>query len=529
MKTRPERGKKGRSSIAWLLLIFNILLIFVPIASFLSLKSYERSLLDSLEQALAQQGRFLAAWLSVSKLDRESALASVGALRGKHTARIRVVDERGALLADSSSMSGLSAGAERPASLPEAGNSEIDPQESWIYGLFSVPVRLVRKYFLPPQPNLESADYYGSSPTILMGEEIQAALRGRYGAATRISSGGQVSVTLYSAVPVFAPGSQRVSGAVLVSQSTFRILLEIYGLRVQVAKIFLFSLAAALGLTLLLSLFVLRPVRRLSKQAREALTPRGLSDRPFTALRRGDEIGELSQALSEFSIRLKDRLDWAERFSQDAAHELKNPIASIRAAAELLEGSSEAERGRISRAVAEEAFRMERIVDGLRRLSRLDSDRGELARIDPEPLARNVAERHSQGGAHRVVVSVEGEKDGRRVLIDPDRLVIALDTLLDNAESFSPEGAPVSLSLSFGPSSASIAVEDEGPGIPIENLGRIFDRFFSDRPEKFGGEGHAGLGLSIAKAVAEGSGGGLRAENRPSGGARFVLSLPFTR
>jgi two-component system, OmpR family, sensor histidine kinase ChvG len=529
MKPRLKWAKKRKTSIAWLLLFFNMLLIFVPIASFLSLKSYEKSLLDSLEHALVQQGRFLAAWLSVSELDRERATATVGALRGKHTARIRVVDAQGRLLADSSSMSGASALVQNQKPAAENALSEVAPQESWIYGLFSLPVRVARKYFLPPQPKLESADYYGASPSTLIGEEIQAALQGRYGAATRISSGEQVSVTLYSAVPILSPLTKEVSGAVLVSQSTFRILIEIYGLRVQVGRIFLFSLFAALALTLLLSLFVLRPVRLLSKQARDALTPLGLSDRPFSALRRRDEIGELSQALSEFSLRLKNRLDWAERFSQDAAHELKNPIASMRAAAELLEGSNEAEKRRISRTIAEEAFRMERIVEGLRRLSRLDSDRGQMVKLDPEALIRNMADRHSRSGGAGVEVSIAGEAGGRKIRIDPDRLVIALDTLLENAESFSPEGAKIGLRLAYGKDSLTIVVEDSGPGIPPENMDKIFGRFFSYRPEESELESHAGLGLSIAKAVADGSGGSLEAENRESGGARFILRLPFAK
>lgn len=539
---RAGASIKRRFSIAWLLLVFNLLLIFVPVASFLSLESYERSLLDSLEHALAQQGRFLAAWLSSSPLDAAAAGRAIRSLKGEHTARVRIVDSQGRLLSDSSA-AGNATEKTAPAlettkkaeenreigDKAEGKIGETAPQESWIYSLFSLPVRFARKYFLPPQPGIESADYYGASPDRLAGEEIRAALQGRYGASTRISSGGQVSVTLYSALPIASPDGKSVAGAVLVSQSTFRILLEIYKLRVEVARIFLYGMAAALALTLVISVFVLRPVRRLSRQAREALTPFGMCEKPFSALRRRDEIGELSLALSEFSARLKERLDWAERFSQDASHELKNPIASVRAAAELLDGSDEAERRRIAKTIGEEAFRMERIVEGLRRLSRLDSDQGDAVPVALDGFLGNAALAiGAREGAPRVELRVSPSAIGKRALIDPDRLSIALDTLIDNAISFSPAGGRIGLGLSCAGGFLILSVEDEGPGIPEANKDRIFRRFFSFRPAQEGGA-HSGLGLSIALAVAKGAGGTIEAFNREGGGARFVLTLPLAK
>jgi two-component system sensor histidine kinase ChvG len=534
-------ARKG-ASIAWLLLVFNALLVFLPVAAFLSLDSYEKSLLDSLEHALAQQGRFLAAWLSGQALTREEARHAVAALRHAHTARIRVIDSSGRLIADSSTDPGSEPDSDQGAVGSGAGSAanaqagakdeinaeEIVPQDSLLYEIYSLPVRFARRFLLPPQPNLESADFYASISDFRQGHEVRSALKGNYGSSTRISSGGQVSVTLYSALPIPGPVTGQPQGAVLVSQSTYRILAALYGLRVQVGKIFLFSMIAALGLTILLWLFVLRPVRRLSRRAARALRPENAAEEPFPPSARRDEIGELSRSLSEFSQRLKQRLSWAERFSQDAAHELKNPIASIRAAAELLEGSPDPDGRKAAAAIGQEAARMDRIVNGLRRLSRMDSDKGQVVRVEAVALARNAALRHSRLSGREIPLEASEAAERARVLIDPDRLVIALDTLLENALSFTPAGEPVRLEARTESGNLRLSVIDQGPGIAPENLERIFDRFFTYRPDDGNSERHAGLGLSIALAVAQGAGGSIEAVNGEGGnGARFSISLPL--
>ncbi len=525
--------KKSGASITWLLLIFNLLLVFLPIAAFLSLESYEKSLLSSLEHALSQQCRFLAVWLSGMELDEKSARAVLSALNRQHTARIRILDAQGMLLADSATLwpgdneqkvaqktdTALEYRQEKP---------KTDPRLSWLYRLYSIPVRLYRRFILPPQPELEVADFFTTEESFLRGAEVQRALDGGYGSATRISSGGQISVTLYSALPIKGPEDIEAKGVVLLSQSTFRILTELYQLRVHVGKIFLWSLGAALAMTLLLSLAVLRPVRALSRHAREALTPSGLKERPFPTLMRADEIGELSRALGEFSQRLKDRLSWAERFSQDAAHELKNPIAAIRSSAELLDQAQGDEGQALSAVILEESRRMERIISGLRSLSRLDFDAGKTEAVEILPLARNVARRHSERSARQIDFRVDGHCLSARARIDPDRLVLALDTLIDNALSLTPQDKALWVEFSLRGREACLSVIDEGPGVEETVRLKIFERFFSYRPNSSPGEQHAGLGLSIAQAVAQGAGGRIVCEAGPEGtGSAFRIYLPL--
>ncbi|MCK7514771.1 MAG: helix-turn-helix domain-containing protein [Desulfobacterales bacterium] len=233
---RLRRMKKLRAPIVARILGLNSLLVFLPVAAFLSLDTYERSLLSALEDSLVQQGRFLAAWLGEGEMDDRRAEAVLAALGRRHTARLRVLDAAGNLLADSSVLggsaraeaSGLEGGAggdreSEPASdLRAAPDSAPEPakapravttsaESSWVYRLLSSPVRLWRRYLAPPSEPLASADFYAGKRSFLEGAEVRAALEGGYGAATRISAGGQVSVTLYSALPVADPAG-RVRG-----------------------------------------------------------------------------------------------------------------------------------------------------------------------------------------------------------------------------------------------------------------------------------------------------------------------------
>lgn len=253
------------SRISVRLLAFNILLVFLPIASFLTLDTYEQQLLRALEHALVQQARILAAALAgADSIGPEEATRLLELLQQQHEARLRVVDTQGRLLADSSRI-GPKQSSEQTVSQnsSEGEESEIDAQSSLLYRLASFPVRLYRRTLKAPQPPLESGEFY-SDREVLLGEEVIEALEGRYGASTRISTGGQRSVTLYSAVPVLSGG--QIRGAVLVSQSTYRILRELYILRLEIFQIFLISLTAAVVISLLMSTTISRPLRRLRNQ-----------------------------------------------------------------------------------------------------------------------------------------------------------------------------------------------------------------------------------------------------------------------
>ncbi|MGA2976655.1 MAG: ATP-binding protein [Spirochaetia bacterium] len=526
------------SRISVRVLAFNVLIVFLPIAGILSLGTYERQLLDSLERSLVQQGRVLAAGLEDSgpRL-RTNAIQLLQRLRQRREARIRVVDVHGTLLADSSSIGradaatlAASGSTGQSGGSPDAGTAAPgEPvaraaQETFLYRLASFPVRLWRRYLRPPQPPQESDEYY-SGARVLDGPEIADALAGGYGAVTRITS-GQQSVTLYSAIPVLDKGG--VVGAVLISQSTFRILSDLYALRLDIFRLFLWSVATAIVLSLLVSATISVPIGRLRDQARAILDPRGRLVGGIAPSRARDEVGELSRSLGELTTRLHRHMRAMESFASDVSHEFKNPLASIRSAAELALASPDpAERRAMLAMVLEDVRRLERLLTGVREISRIDSgavEQGAEESADAREIAGRVIEaarRRSNG--RPVSFVIEGES--ARAWVPPERLEQVVENLVDNAAGFSPPGGTVRVSVERAAGFVVIRVCDDGPGIPAEHRGRIFDRFFSFRPGEEKGV-HAGLGLAIVKAIAEGHGGAVRADNRDAGGACFEVRLP---
>jgi two-component system sensor histidine kinase ChvG len=557
MRARPPAARPPFfSRISVRLLAFNLLLVFLPVAAFLYLDTYERQLLRSLEHALVQQGRVLAASLSGrGALSPEAASAPLRELGQRQEARIRVVDSAGRLLADSSRLGPKSEPRARPTEEKAGAAGRGDPLLTPLYRLASFPVRLGRLLFGPPEPPYESGEFYSSAVTLL-GPEILEALNGRYGAATRISAGGQRSVTLYSALPL--RDGERVTGAVLVSQSTYRILRDLYQLRLQVFVIFLVSIAAAVALSLLLATTISGPLDRLRRQAGQILDRRGRLSAHFQIPQRRDEIGALALALRELTRRLEAHLAFSDSFASDLSHELKNPLASIRAAAELIpEGRSPEEQAHFVEVIQREVARQEDLLARVREIAWIDArlEEEESEEVDVLELAGEIAESFKLRWPDRAAIRVCGAPEGPAgpaakvvVRLAPGRLAQVLENLLDNAVGFSAPGSEVEVQAGCRSGWAVLRVLDRGPGLPPQHLERVFDRFFSYRPQagfdnapgrpeaSVGGKPgpaskgsraeHPGLGLAIVKAIVEGYGGKVSAANREGGGAVFEVRLP---
>jgi len=444
---------------------------------------------------------------------------------------MRVLDAGGAILADSSTLAPREQGAAAPATeTDEADAAQAEQarsaEETFLYRLASAPVRTWRRFFRPPVPPREGDEFY-SGVRRIAGPEVQEALAGRYGAATRISAGGQQSVTLYSAIPIWYHG--KAAGVVLVSQSTYRILSDLYALRLDIFRLSLAALVTAAVLSFLVSATISLPVRRLRDQAAGMLDPRGRLRGSFPPARRRDEIGDLSRSLGELTQRLEKHIRFVESFASDVSHEFKNPLAAIRSAAELaMSTPEEGERRALLAMVLEDVSRLERLLTGVREISRIDAgDAGEeVARIEVKGLAERVVEGFRLRGAtagKRLTYTVVGEPSF--VSAAPGRFAQALENLVDNAASFSPGGGRVEVSVRREGDGVAVRVTDEGPGIVEQDRDRIFDRFFSNRPDD-GGGAHAGLGLAIVKSIVENRGGTVAAANLPGGGACFLVRLP---
>jgi two-component system sensor histidine kinase ChvG len=358
---------------------------------------------------------------------------------------------------------------------------------------------------------------------------VRAALAGRYGTTVR-RTGGELwrpSLTLHSAIPVRS-GNQ-VVGAVLVSQSTVRILRELDQVRLDVSKVFLVSVGAAAVLSLLLAGTITHPIRRLRDEAGELLDRRGRLRGRFGGSRRADEIGDLARALEQITHRLAAHQHAVESFASDVSHELKNPLASIRSATELLADVEEpADRERFLALVQREVARMERLLTAVREIGEIDARMETEApeRVDLDALLKEVVEGFRRRADNREILLVS---PGGPILVraGTERLQQVFENLLDNARGFSPAGGTVTVTLAAWNGTAAVRIDDQGPGIPDSHRDRIFDRFFTYRPDEPNArDGHTGLGLAIVKTIVEGYGGTVTAANRAEGGTRFEVRLP---
>jgi len=514
------------SRISARLLLFNILLVFLPVAGFLYLGVYEKQLLRDQERAMVQQGRLLAAALgNLPGLDAATASSLLQRLGSRTEARLRIFGADGALLADSSRLG--------PRAPEEPAVSRADQARDNLLYRGAAGAYRVWRFFRGGRssPGGRYRGRYPSQDLPSSSKAVRAALAGRYGAAVG-TTGGEIwrpSLTLQSAVPVRHENA--VTGAVLVSQSTVRILRELDEVRLAILKVFLGSVGVAAILSLLLAGTITHPIRRLRDEASDLLDRRGRLRGRFGGSRRADEIGDLARALEQLTHRLAAHQHALESFASDVSHELKNPLASIRSAAELLADIDDpADRERFLVLVQREVTRMERLLTAVREIGEIDArlETESPEAVDLEALLREVVEGFRRRADNREIHLVS-PGNPVRVRARPERLLQVFENLLDNALGFSPAGGTVTVTLATN-GIAAVRIEDQGPGIPESHLDRIFDRFFTYRPdEPHARDGHTGLGLAIVKAIVEGYGGTVTAGNREGGGARFEVRLPGGR
>lgn len=294
---------------------------------------------------------------------------------------------------------------------------------------------------------------------------------------------------------------------------------------------------AALSISILFSLFLARTiVRPLRLLVRAAIRVRLGRDREVVVPRlpeRRDEIGMLARAISDMSSALRTRIDAVESFAADVAHEIKNPLASLRSALESLDRvDDKSVRRQLSDIAMHDVQRIDRLVTEIADASRIDAElsRTTFEAVDMLRLVKaSVTARDERGGNANcpVIVSHTGSGDCL-VPGDAPRLERVLENMIDNAVSFSPTGQPIEIEIVSDENRVALSVSDHGPGIPLEAREKVFGRFHSVRPDSEDFGGHSGLGLAIARTIVEAHYGTLTAEDRRDGtrGACLLMTLP---
>ncbi|HEX2635051.1 MAG TPA: sensor histidine kinase [Bradyrhizobium sp.] len=369
--------------------------------------------------------------------------------------------------------------------------------------------------------------------------EVAQSLKGQKTSMVRVNDRGEVIVSV--AVPV--QRFRAIHGALMLSTQGDDIDQMVTAERLAILKVGGVASAVMIMLSLLLASTIAGPVRRLADSAervrRRIRTRVEIPD--FT--RRRDEIGHLSGALRDMTEALYNRIEAIEMFAADVAHELKNPLTSLRSAVETLPlARAESSRSRLLAVIEHDVKRLDRLISDISDASRLDA---ELQRQDMTPVdlrrllttLTSVANETRLG--HDVAVEIRfegrGPTDTFSVPGHDSRLGQVISNLLVNAQSFSNTGGKVRIVCRRVRSEIEIVVDDDGPGIRDDALERIFQRFYTDRPHQGFGQ-NSGLGLSISKQIIEAHGGRIWAENRPGpfgagnepsvAGARFVVRLP---
>ncbi len=385
------------------------------------------------------------------------------------------------------------------------------------------------------RPFAKLAPYFEAGIDGRVYSEVLSALSGEVATGERVNDQNQLVLSV--AVPI--QRFRTVYGVLMVSTEGGDIDAILREERTTLLEVFAVGLLAMIVSSLYLARFVARPVRRLADAADRVR--RGRTGRETIPLMddRKDEISELATSISSMTLALYDRIDAIERFAADVAHELKNPLTSLKSAVEMFSrAKDDASRDSLMQIVRNDVKRIDRLISDISDASRLDAElsREHSEPVDIEHLLQTIVEIYRFSDIPRGVKLVLETRLPRDAIVlgRDERLGQVFRNLIDNAISFSPENGTVTVTGSASGQRARFTVDDEGQGIPPDNLETIFQRFYTERPASHGFGTNSGLGLSIARQIASGFGGRMWAENRHGAdgrllGARFVVELPLAR
>jgi two-component system sensor histidine kinase ChvG len=525
---RRSRDVPRRSWFRWLpgsrlgrlIILLNVLGLAIIIGGSLLLNELRRGLVGARIDSLTTQGELIVNVINraatvgepAPQLDAVAASEILQILSNPRSQRARLFDAKGNLIADSYWVADRVEWKVLPPAKPRSGD-----------GGLSLDLPMGR----PPPPPAPAAQR-----ALML--EVSQALRGVHWAGMRTAEDGERVVSV--SIPI--QHVQEVLGVLTLEASDVD---EIIARERQaLAPFILIAIFVSLVSSILLNNLIAQPVRMLARAADRVKQSRARAISLPMLARRDDELGDLTRSLEDMTQSLSERMDAIERFAADVAHEIKNPLTSLRSAVETLDLVTDpAARDRLLGILKNDVQRLDRLVTDISNASRLDAElsREDLKAVDLGRLITEVTQIYQdtlRPGETAVLFTAPETLEPIMVSGREGPLGQLLRNLIDNARSFSPKGGEVRVKLERGRGQAVVTVDDDGPGIPADNLETVFERFYTSRPKGAAFGGNSGLGLSIARQIASAQGGTIKAENRrhPDGrfaGARFIVTLPEVR
>ena len=523
----PKAPRRRISRLSWQIIFFNAVALAIMIAGVLLVQSGREGLVDERMAGVRQVTSIVTGTLAeytahdkTRSIDTEEAEPLLRQLIAPTNLRARLYDTEGRLEIDTRNL--LSRNIVETADLPPL--DLYHRSEAWFLRIYDALMGL--------RPLAGTEPYFEAGGNGRVYAEVRSALGGEPASARRLDRQNKLVLSVAYPVQRF----RTIYGVLMVTTEGGDIDNILREERARLIGIALVALTVMVISSFYLSRAIAAPVRALAAAADRVRSGRlGRETLPQMS-ERNDEIGELADSLSAMTRALYARIDAIERFAADVAHELKNPLTSLKSAVEMSRRArDDASRERLMGIVANDIARIDRLITDISDASRLDAElsREQVRAVDIAHLLEVVIEVYQLVPSRRgVKLRLESATPSRTMVLGQDeRLGQVFRNLIDNAVSFSPDGGTVCIRAEQLSDRARVVVEDEGPGIPPENLDTIFNRFYTERPIDHGFGRNSGLGLSIARQIAEGLGGRIWAENRipedSKTGARFIVELPL--
>lgn len=517
----PERRITG---LTLRIIAVNAIAPVILVIGILYLSQYQNTLIETKLETFKTEIELIAATLTESGfhdgMDRPAInriTTNLARLTGR---RILVFGADGKLIIDSQNVV-------RQLPWPKSGHTLysieiLKEMAAFVLGL--TPDRKVLPSF--PKTRIENAHDFDNAADALKRESSMS-----------IWSDDEGGFILTAAAPVIV--GDNLAGAVLIIRSGDDIEESLGQMWFDVLRIFLATLIVTTLLSIYLSGVIAHPLRRLARAAESVRTGKSKDTEIPDLSHRKDEIGELSVVLRDMMAALWERMDSIESFAADVAHELKNPLTSLRSAVETASiVEKKTDRDKLFSIIKHDVERLDRLINDISHASRLEAELSredfksvnisealkQLIDIYKNPLERKDGNKRGKTRWRGVEIQLDGPGD---VLVWglEERLMQVFQNLISNALSFSPENGTVNVLIGREKNSVIVTVSDQGPGIPENKLETIFERFYSERPQHEDYGQHSGLGLSICRQIIEAHNGRIFAENLPEGGARFTVVL----